>query len=89
MGRFSNDNKEIKFTYNGQDYSAREGDSIATALFENDIRVNRKTFGKQNPRGSFCFMGVCFECLVKVNGKSGVQGCKHKVEESMEIKEDA
>ncbi len=89
MGRVANDKKEISFTFNNIQYKAKKGDSIATALFENDIRVNRKTFENKSPRGSFCFMGVCFECLVTVNGASGIQGCKKKLEEAMEIKEDA
>ena len=88
MARLANKQKDITFTFNNKKYIAKEGDSIAVALFANDIRKNRKTFEKKSPRGSFCFMGVCFECLVKVDGLSGVQGCKTKLTEGMEIEDD-
>jgi len=88
MARFSNDNKDIYFIYNITKYRAKEGDTIASALFENNILVNRKTMNKNTPRGSFCFMGVCFECLVKINGISGIQACKTKLIDGMEIEEN-
>ncbi len=88
MGRVIETNKDISFTFNKQKYKAKEGDSIANALFANDILINRRTFGKKTPRGSFCFMGVCFECLVKINGTGGIQACKTKLLDGMEIEED-
>ena len=33
-------------------------------------------------------MGVCFECLVNVDGKNGIQSCKTKLKDGMEIKND-
>ena len=87
MHRFTNDKKDISFTFNNQVYKAKEGDSISAALFSNNILINRKT-AKNTPRGSFCFMGVCFECLVSIDGKSGIQSCKRKLIDGMEIKDN-
>lgn len=87
MSRFYDKNKEIIFTFNDKQYKAKSGDSISTALFSNDLLVNRKTLNNTE-RGSFCYMGVCFECLVNVNGKRGVQSCKTRVAHGMEIKND-
>lgn len=88
MGRLIHTNKDISFTFNNKKYDAKEGDSIAVALFANDIRTNRKTFENKTPRGSFCFMGACFECMVSVDGLNGVQGCKTKLIDGMKIKND-
>lgn len=85
MSRFLDNKKDINFTFNNEKYSAKQGDSVAAALFENNITTNRKTYSG-SPRGSFCFMGVCFECLVNIDGKNDVQSCKVKLEEGMEIK---
>jgi len=88
MGRLIEAGKDIQFTFNGKGYKSKEGDSIATALFVNSIRANRKTYGKNASRGSYCFMGVCFECLVKVDGLGAVQGCKTKLCDGMKVEED-
>ena len=88
MSRFSNNNKDITFTFNDKPYTAKKGDNISSALLINNISYNRKTFGNKNPRSSFCHMGVCFECLVQIDGKAGIQACKTKLTEGMEIKED-
>ncbi len=87
MSRFNENGKNISFTFNNVSYKAKEGDSITSALFSNEILINRKTYNK-SPRGSFCCMGVCFECLVKVDGINGVQACKRKIIDGMEIYED-
>ena len=88
MSRFSNDNKDITFTFNDKSYRAKQGDNISAALLTNNIFFNRKTFGNKNPRGSFCHMGVCFECMVQIDGTSGIQACKTLLTQGMEIKED-
>lgn len=36
-------------------------------------------------RGPYCMMGVCFECLVTVNGRSNRQACLVAVEEDMRV----
>ena len=87
MSRFSNKQKKIRFTFNTKIYIAQEGDSVSSALFSNDLLVNRKT-NNNTSRGSFCDMGVCFECLVQINGKNGIQACKMQIKEGMEIKND-
>ena len=85
MSRFVEDTKDINFTFEGRAYRAKEGDTIAAALCANDLYINRITVNKETPRGSFCHMGVCYECLVTVDGSRSVQGCKCRLKEGMEI----
>ena len=38
------------------------------------------------PRAPLCMMGVCFECLVEVDGQSNQQGCLIRVRDGMQIR---
>ena len=39
-----------------------------------------------SPRGPFCMMGVCFDCLVEVDGVPNVQGCMTLVSDGMQVR---
>jgi predicted molibdopterin-dependent oxidoreductase YjgC len=65
----------IVFQFDGKEVCAREGDSVAAALLAAGERVTRLTPVGQAPRGPFCMMGACFECLAEVDGVPGVQTC--------------
>ena len=46
-------NKEIKITFDGRYYSAYEGDTIASALLRNNIRLIGRSFKYHRPRGIY------------------------------------
>ncbi|WP_073602910.1 (2Fe-2S)-binding protein [Vibrio aerogenes] len=75
----------MTFYWEGTPYQARAGDTIAAALLAAGISTTRETLTSGAPRAPFCMMGTCFECRVKVNGESNVQGCMRLVEEGMKI----
>lgn len=81
--------KEIKFTLDGVIVRAFEGETIAAVLFAEGKRRFRSTPLKGEPRGLFCGMGVCFECLVTVNGVPGVRACLTPVQDGMQVETDA
>src|SRR5690606_18428800 len=63
-----------EFVYDGQPIPMRPGQSIAAALWEAGIRSWRTTrFGA--PRGLFCGIGACYDCLATVDGVSGQRLC--------------
>ena len=74
----SDDAADVPFTFNGDTVTAKFGDSIAAALLAAGHRVFRETPTSAAPRGPFCMMGSCFECLVVVNGET-VQACQTAV----------
>lgn len=39
-----------------------------------------------SPRAPYCLMGVCFECMMVINGQPNVQSCLVPVEEGMVVK---
>jgi predicted molibdopterin-dependent oxidoreductase YjgC len=63
---------------------AHAGESIAAACFAAGIRVLRWTAGGE-PRGYFCGMGVCQDCLVTVDGMPNVRACMTMVREGVRV----
>jgi hypothetical protein len=52
----------------GADFEARAGDSVAAALLASGRLASRATPVSGAPRGPFCLMGVCFDCLLTIDG---------------------
>lgn len=52
-----------------------EGQTIAAALWAAGIRTWRTTRIQGRPRGIFCGIGACYDCLVEVNGVPDVRAC--------------
>lgn len=61
---------------NGEILTAYPGETLATVLLANGKRVFRHSQTKGDPRGLYCGMGICFECLVTVNGRANVRACQ-------------
>jgi hypothetical protein len=64
-----------RFAFDGHDIDAEPGQSIAAALIAAGHRSWRSTRGRGEPRGAFCGIGVCFDCLVTVNGRPNQRAC--------------
>ena len=65
--------------------TASAGDSVAAALLAAGVRACRTTPVSGAPRGPYCMMGVCFECLVRIDGMDNRQGCLVTVQEGMRV----
>ncbi|EZH66585.1 hypothetical protein DH09_11740 [Bacillaceae bacterium JMAK1] len=75
----------ISFTFNGVNYNALDGDTIASALLVNGIRAIREHEESGQPRGLYCNIGHCFECRVTVNEREGQRSCITKVSNGMDV----
>ena len=64
----------------------REGTTVAAALLLNGAGPFRTTPVKSAPRAPYCMMGVCFDCLVEVDGKPSRQACLTTVRDGMVIR---
>ena len=65
----------VRFSYEDREIVARPGDSVAAALLlagETELRNNPVSGA---PRAPYCMMGVCFECLVEIDGVGNRQAC--------------
>jgi D-hydroxyproline dehydrogenase subunit gamma len=65
---------------------ARAGDSVAAALLIAGCVPLRHTPVSGAPRAPACMMGVCFECLVEIDGVPNVQACMIAVRPGMRIR---
>ena len=59
----------------GTDIEALPGHTIAAALWRAGVMSWRRTRKGAEPRGVFCGIGVCFDCLVTVNGRPNQRAC--------------
>jgi hypothetical protein len=71
--------------FDGAPVPAREGDSAASALIASGVLATRRTAVSGAPRGPFCMMGACFDCLAVVDGQGGVQLCLTPARDGMRI----
>jgi len=69
----------------GRPVMAEAGETIAAVLMRQAEGWNRTTPVSQSPRAPYCMMGVCFECLVEVDGLGSVQGCLTPVRAGMRV----
>ena len=67
--------KKVTFYYNGTPLEGLEGEPIMAALKANDIMVHRYTAKTHEPRGVFCAIGRCTDCVMIVDGKPNVRTC--------------
>ncbi|ANP50871.1 aerobic-type carbon monoxide dehydrogenase small subunit (CoxS/CutS family) [Streptomyces griseochromogenes] len=62
-------------TLDGRPVEALPGQTVAAALWAAGVTSWRSTRGAGRPRGVFCGIGVCFDCLVTVNGQANQRAC--------------
>ena len=75
----------VQIFVDGIAVAAREGDTVSAALLAFGRDVRRLTAVSGAPRLPYCMMGVCFDCLVTIDGVGNRQGCLVPVAEGMQI----
>lgn len=77
--------EEITITFDGRQVRARAGDTVAATLLAHGIAYNRTTPITGAPRAPYCMMGVCFDCLMTIDGVGNRQGCLVEVRDGMTV----
>ncbi|SFO05493.1 2Fe-2S iron-sulfur cluster binding domain-containing protein [Roseovarius lutimaris] len=72
----------VAVSFGGQDLHLPEGANLAAALLGAGITTFRHTPASGAPRGPFCMMGACFDCLVEVDGVTR-QACMMEVSDGL------
>ncbi|MFE0251051.1 (2Fe-2S)-binding protein [Streptomyces sp. NPDC059010] len=62
-------------TLDDREIEARPGQTVAAALWAAGVTSWRSTRSEGRPRGVFCGIGVCFDCLVTVNDRPNQRAC--------------
>lgn len=65
----------VPLRWQGRELAARPGQTVAAALLENGVRSWRRTRDGGRPRGLFCGIGACYDCLVRLDGGPDVRAC--------------
>ena len=63
------------FRFDGRPVPFEEGQTIGAALWADGVRSWRTTRLAGRPRGFFCGIGVCFDCLLTVDGRPDERAC--------------
>ena len=66
---------EIRFSFNGTSLTCVEGTTVAAALLAHGVNAWRTTRHEGSPRGIFCGIGQCFDCLITINDKADIRAC--------------
>lgn len=74
----------LRFTFDGEARTAAPDLSVAAALTETGTRVFRHT-DSDAPRGIFCGMGVCQDCLVTIDGTPNQRACMTPLRDGMRV----
>ena len=73
----------ITVIVDGVPVQAFDGETVATVLLAADRVAFRTTPKRGQPRGAFCGMGVCFDCLVTIDGLPRVRACMAMARDGM------
>jgi len=76
----------IEIEFDGRRLSVPGNASVAAALLAAGVSRFRSTPVSAAPRAPYCMMGVCFECLVEIDGVANRQACLVPVRPGMKIR---
>jgi sarcosine oxidase subunit alpha len=77
--------KRLTLFINGEKSVAHEGETVHAALIAAGVTAFGKTRKLEQPCGTLCGMGICYQCLVTINGVPDQRACMNKVAQDMEI----
>lgn len=75
----------VEVNLNGRSIEAVEGQSVGAFLLDQNERITRTTRFGGKPRGMFCGIGACFDCLITINGVTNQRACLTIIERGMSI----
>jgi predicted molibdopterin-dependent oxidoreductase YjgC len=79
------DRPPVSFVVDGEAISAKQGDTLLTAMLAAGLgHVRQSEFG-DGARAGFCWMGACQDCWVVVEGRGTLRACTTLVEPGMRI----
>lgn len=77
--------KKVTFSFDGKSVEGYEGEPIAAALKAAGLMVHRYTAKQHKPRGIFCAIGRCTDCVMVVDGKPNIRTCVTPLKEGMVV----
>lgn len=75
-----------RFRFDGRDVPFHEGQTVGAALWAAGVRSWRTTRHQGRPRGLFCGIGVCFDCLVTADGRADERACVLPAADGLDVR---
>ncbi len=85
LGKFEKGQK-VQFHFEEKVLEGFEGEPIAMALRSNGILIHRYTSKRNEPRGMFCAIGRCTDCIMVVDGEPNVRTCVVPLKAGMAVR---
>jgi predicted molibdopterin-dependent oxidoreductase YjgC len=76
---------EVEVTVDGKPIQAFEGEPLAAAMIAAGIQMFRYTAKTHLPRGIFCAIGRCTDCMMIVDGIPNTRTCVTPVKAGMVV----
>ncbi|MBQ1881197.1 MAG: (2Fe-2S)-binding protein [Lachnospiraceae bacterium] len=77
--------KKVRFIFDGKEMEGYEGEPIAAALSAAGVKIHRYTQKGHKPRGIFCAIGRCTDCVMIVDGVPNVRTCITPLREGLNV----
>ena len=81
----NSDIKNVEITLNNQKISVPLGTTVAAMALSQGLRNTRTTPVSNSKRAPFCMMGVCYDCLMIIDGKANQRACTTYIKQGMRI----
>ncbi|MCP5367163.1 MAG: (2Fe-2S)-binding protein [Hyphomicrobiales bacterium] len=78
--------KKVRIFVDGAPTEVPAGETVAAALLAGDDVHCRTSSVSGEKRAPHCLIGVCFECLVEVDGQPNRQACMTRVADGMKVR---
>ncbi len=78
--------ERVTVTIDGREARVPAGETVAAAALIHGLQPFRTSAVSGAPRAPYCMMGVCFDCLVEIDGTPNRQACQVRVAEGMAIR---
>lgn len=75
----------VRVTFDGRDLAAIDGEPVAATLLAHGLRAFRTMPESASPRGLFCGVGRCVDCLLTIDGEPNARACVTPVRDGMTI----
>lgn len=81
----NSDNETVEVILNGRKVQVPQGTTVAAMALTQGLRFTRTTPVSESKRAPFCMMGVCYDCLMVINGKANQRACATYVKNGMQV----
>lgn len=77
--------RQIEIFIDGDSVTAFKGETVAAVLLAEGIRTFGHSSETGKPRSMYCGIGICYQCLVTVDGVPNIRACQTPVADGMAI----